>query len=383
MKKICKQLLLLTAFSALLAGCATDNTPKPTPLKQPAPDAVVVKQVWSHSMSAGADGHNLMIGSAIEGSTLIAAGFGGEITASDISTGQILWQDHLDHKISATPSASSNMVFVNTFDGKLMGIDLATGTVKWTTTLPSLALGAPSATDDVVVTLCHDSSVVAISTDSGKILWTYQATTPALTLYSNSSPVIANGVVYVGFDSGQLGAFDLYQGTEAWQIPIAVPSSTEAVKNMVDIDGTPVIDNGSLFVTSYHGTLSAVNMQNGQIIWQRKNSSFQTPLVQNSKVFVVDNTGRLQAFDESTGSTLWQQNDFRYRFISNPATINNMLVVGDYEGVVHFISMTDGTPLARFKVSDSGITSAPLVYNSEIIVTTDNGHVVALLPGTP
>lgn len=380
MKKITQRLLISGFCTALLAGCATDNTPKPTPLSEKAPNAISVKVLWSRSVTNGNDGQNLTIGSALQGNTVVTAGYDGHVVAMNLANGNTLWDTNIDHAISATPGTNSTTVFVGTKDGELYALDLTTGQIKWHASLSSLILGAPSATDDVVVVQCHDSTVQAFSSDTGKQLWSYQVTSPSLTLYSNSSPIIYNGNVFVGFDNGQLGTFDLYRGIEVWQLPIAIPSSTEAVENMVDIDGTPVIDNNILFSTSYHGTLSAVNLANAQVVWMRTNSSYEAPVVQNNQVFAVDETGRVLAFDESTGTTLWQQKDFLYRFVSAPAIVNSDVVVGDYAGYVHFLSINDGHPLARYEVSSSGIKAQPLVYNNEVIVTTNDGKVVALQP---
>lgn len=380
MKKFQKIFILPAVFAAMLAGCATDNTPKPTVLSEVAPHAIQVKPLWFKTVGNGTSGEYLSLGSTLQGTTLLNASYNGEVTAMNVQNGNILWQTNIQHSISATPGANDTTVFVGTKDGNLYALDINTGKIKWNVALPSLTLGAPTATDDVVVVQCHDSSVVALSSDTGKQIWSYQATQPSLTLYSNSSPVIYNGMVYVGFDSGQLGAFDLYRGVETWQVPIAIQASTEAVLNMVDLDGTPTMDNNILFATSYHGTLSAVNTTQGQIIWQRKNSSFEAPVVQNGKVIVVDETGRVQAFDESTGATLWQLKDLLYRFVSSPATINNEAVVGDYQGYVHFISLDNGKVLARIKVSGGGISAQPIVYNNFVIVTSSDGEIAALEP---
>ncbi len=373
-------LALICVLSALIAGCTKDNTPLPTPLSAITPAEIQVKTLWNRAITNGTDSENLTLNSALQGSTLVTVGYHGDVVALDADNGNMIWHNNIDHSISATPGVNSTMVFVGTKDGYLVALDLKTGKILWQTPLPTLILGAPAATDDVVAVLCHDSTVAVLSTQTGKILWSYQATSPSLTLYGNSSPLINNGVVYVGFDSGQLGAFDLYQGSETWQVPIAIEASTEAVQNLVDIDGTPVLDSNVLFATSYHGTLSAINPANGAIIWQRNNSSFEAPVVQNNQVIVVDETGQITAFDESTGNTLWQQKNLLYRFISSPTIINNEVVVGDFGGFVHFISLTDGHVMARIQVSGKGISAAPLVYNNEVIVTTNDGRVVALQP---
>ncbi len=370
----------LSFAALLLSGCATDNTPKPTPLAHNAPSVIQVKTLWTRKFTGGNEGENLILGSALQGTTLITPGFNGNVVASDVGTGSILWHIHLDEHIIATPGTNANRIFIGTKNAYLYALDLNTGQVVWHTALPSVILGAPTAADDVVAVLCHDSTVVVLSADTGKILWSYQATSPSLTLYRNSSPIINNNTVYVGFDNGQLGAFDLYRGIESWQVPVAIESSTEAVQNMVDIDGTPAMDNGVLFVTSYHGTLSAINMTNGSLIWQRPNSSFESPAIQNNKVVVVDETGKIQAFDESTGAPLWQQKDLLYRFISNPAVINNEAVVGDLAGYVHFISLDDGSLLARVQIASKSISAAPIVDNNEVIVTADDGTVAVLQP---
>lgn len=375
-----KTALLPLLALGLLAGCTTDNTPKPTPLAAIPPALIQVKTVWTRAVTVGNDGQNLTLGSALQGTTLVTPGFKGNVVGLNVQNGSIIWHTDIEHRISATPGTNSSSVFVGTKDSYLVALDLTSGKIKWQTKLPSLILGAPAATDDVVAVLCHDSSVVILAADTGKILWSYQATSPSLTLYSNSSPLINNNSVYVGFDSGQLGAFDLYRGIESWQLPIAIESSTEAVQNMVDIDGTPTLDNNVLFATSYHGTLSAVNITNGSLIWQHANSSFEAPVIQNNKVIVVDETGQIQAFDESTGTPLWHQKDLLYRFISNPTIINNSVVVGDYAGYVHFMSLDDGHLLARVQVSGKGINAAPLIYNNEVIVTANDGTVAVLQP---
>lgn len=366
----------------LLTACQTDNTPPPTPLSAATPHELSVQTLWMRNMTGGNQNQNLNLGSALQGNTLVTVGYEGRVVAMNADNGEKLWDISLPDHISATPGINDNHVFVGTMDGGLYALDLKSGKIEWHMQMPSIILGAPAATDDVVVVQDHDSSVEAYAADTGKMLWSYDGTAPSLSLYSNSSPLIDNGVAYVGFDNGQLGAFDLYRGVENWQVPIAIPSSPNAVNNLVDLDGTPAQDDNIIFATSYHGNVAAVNSPNGEIIWQKPLSSFEAPAVASEKVFATTETGKVVAIDESTGQILWQQSAFLYRFVSPPAVINNEVVVGDLAGYVHFLSMMDGHEVARIQVGNKGINTAPLTYNDEIIVTGNGGTIAALKPAS-
>ena len=363
----------------LMTGCTKDNTPTPTPLSTIVPTEIQIKTLWSREPTVGTDGQYLKLGSALYNNMLVTTGYHGRVVLMNPADGKVIWETRLPGHSSATPGLNADDIFVGTTDGTLYALSTVTGKIQWQVALPSLILGAPAAVSDAVVIQAHNSTVEAFASDTGKILWSSDNTSPNLSLYGNSSPLIVNGIAYIGFDNGQMGAYDLYQGTEIWQIPVAIPSSPDIVNNLVDLDGTPAQDNGAIFATSYHGSLTAITAQNGQVIWQKKLSSFEAPAVANNKVFATDETGIVYALDESTGQILWQQKALQYRFVSAPVIMNNTVIVGDYAGYVHFLAMNDGHELARINVSSKGITPAPIVYNSNtLIVTSDDGRLTAL-----
>lgn len=370
--------LALAGLVTTLVGCDKDNTPLPTPLSQMAPDAIQVQQLWSLTPTNGAGARYFTLGSGISSNILVSAGANGSVAAIDADKGKELWNISLPDAISATPALNDTQVFVTTFDGYLYALKQTDGTVLWKVELPSSVLGAPAATDDVVVVHCHDGSVEAYTADTGQILWSFNANVPPLTLYAGSSPLINNGKVFVGFANGQIAAFDLYQGTALWQSPVALPSSPYAVGNMVDVTANPVFDNNAIFTVAYHGNIMALNTTNGSIIWGATVSSYETPFVGGMRVALTDETGKVILYDESSGQELWEQKDFLYRFVSPPAIFGSTVIVGDYAGYVHFLSLTDGSPLARINIDSKGIRAQPLIYGNTIIITTNSGKIVAL-----
>ncbi len=368
---------VLGAF--LLTACTKDNTPPPTPLSTIVPHAIQISTLWSRQPTVGTDGEYFKLGSALYNNMLVTSGYHGKVALINPSNGNLIWETRLPGHTSAIPALNADTIFIGTTDGTLYALSTQTGKIQWQVALPSLILGAPAAVSDAVVIQAHNSTIEAFASDTGKMLWSSDNTSPNLSLYGNSSPLILNGTVYVGFDNGQMGAYDLYQGTETWQVPVAIPSSPDAVDNLVDLDGTPASDNGAIFATSYHGSLTALNMQNGQVVWQKTLSSFEAPAIANNKIFVTDETGIVYAVDESTGQILWQQKALQYRFVSAPVIMNNTVIVGDYAGYVHFLAMNDGHELARINVSSKGIRAAPIVYNNNtLIVSSNDGRVTAL-----
>lgn len=372
------RILGLIGLISLLAGCEKDNTPPPTPLAKMAPDAIQVNEIWSVSPTNGAKDKYFTLGSGVSSNVLVSAGIDGDVAAINADNGERMWDISLPKAISSTPALNDTQVFATTIDGHLYALDQKTGKELWRVSLPSSVLAAPSATDDVVVVQCHDASVEAYAADTGRMLWSYNGNSPSLTLYANSSPLIYKGNVYVGFANGQLASFDLYEGHENWQAPVALPSSPDAIDSMVDIDANPVEDNNAIFTVAYHGNLMAISITNGSVLWATAVSSFETPALGSVRVAVTDESGKVILYDEASGQELWEQKDFLYRFVSAPAILNNNVIVGDYAGYVHFLSLTDGSPLARVHISSAGIRAQPLIYGNTIIVTTTSGKIVAL-----
>ena len=81
----------------------------------------------------------------------------------------------------------------------------------------SEVLALPTGANGVAVIRTVDGRVYVLDADSGKRIWIYDRTVPLLTLRGNSAPVIHNGIVITGSDSGKLAALTLKTGTVLWE----------------------------------------------------------------------------------------------------------------------------------------------------------------------
>ena len=78
-----------------------------------------------------------------------------------------------------------------------------------------------------------------------------------------------------------------------------------------------------------------------------------------------------------TGSELWKQELLKNRDITGPTAYQNSVVVGDFEGYVHFFDTATGKPQDRVRIDRTRVTSPPLVVNDVLYVQSDGGDLAA------
>ncbi|MDF2529515.1 MAG: bamB [Gammaproteobacteria bacterium] len=379
MKKSIQRVLCVSILAALLAGCDTDNTPKPTMLSKTAPNLIQVNTVWSKGTGSGSDEQYLSFGPAISQGVVYTVDYKGVVEAVSVIDGRKQWRVDTDKPISSAAGVGNGLVVFGTLNGELIALSAANGKTLWTATMTSSLLSAPAIGNGVVVVHPHNGDVTAFSAITGKQLWTYSGSTPDLILEAGTKPVIAGNSVIVGFANGQIASFNLLNGVLQWMRPIAMPSSANPIESMVDV-GTPVVVNSVIYDDAFHGSVVALNLADGQLLWQHALSAYQPIAVANGKIIVTSETGRVWALDQKTGQQIWVQDGLQYRFVTGPAVVGNQVAVGDYQGYIHWLSLDNGQFLARTKIDGSAIQAQPVVLNNQLFTTSSDGELAVLQP---
>jgi outer membrane protein assembly factor BamB len=82
--------------------------------------------------------------------------------------------------------------------------------------------------------------------------------------------------------------------------------------------------------------------------------------------------------DQRSGAALWKQKDLHQRRLTAPVAYENYVVVGDFEGYVHWLSTIDGRQLGRVQVTDSPIDAKPIVVDNTVYVYAKDGTLAAI-----
>ncbi|HEY9050438.1 MAG TPA: outer membrane protein assembly factor BamB [Gammaproteobacteria bacterium] len=368
---------ILILLLATIAACSSekDNSEPPAELVEFEP-TIQVNKLWDLSTGDGVQQQYLKLYPLILDDRIIVADREGSITAVNIETGKRIWKVDLDLILSAGVGGNAEQYYVATKDGEIVALNNE-GKIVWRNQISSEVLVPPEPVDDRVIVRSVDGQIVALSNNTGKQDWNYQREVPALSLRGNSRLIISYGRIYSGLDNGRLVVLDATDGKTLLDVAVAVPTGRSELERIVDIDGDAVLDNGVLYMASYQGRVVAIDIRRGQLVWTRKLSTSTGIDVSTNSMFVADDRDHIWALDRNNGATLWKQDKLMARQVTRPAVMDDLVVTGDFEGYLHFMSQFDGHFVARVELDDSGILVPPMTRDDKVFAISRDGRLAA------
>lgn len=376
-----KFLFFLFLFCWLLPGCSRfgeDNAPAPASLA-PIKSQVSFEKNWSDEISSDSLKQRVRLALAEEGGTLFVAEAGGFIQARDGSTGRLFWQQDLKQFITAGVAVSQGLVAVVTRQPALVVLSAKTGQILWQAELSNQALAVPVILQEGILVKTIDEQVLFFDAKTQGLYWNFATQAPNLLLRFGSSPAVSEDRIVVASNTGHVFGVNRQKGTLIWEKAIARPDGATEAQQMVDMDVTPLIEKDRIYVASYQGNLAALELSQGNPVWQQPFSSFTGLALSGDLLYATDQTGQVWAFDKQTGQIKWKNTALLNRALTAPVILHDWLIVGDGLGYLQILSAQTGALIGYFAVSQENdpILSTPLVRENRIVVLTQKGHLIS------
>ena len=144
------------------------------------------------------------------------------------------------------------------------------------------------------------------------------------------------------------------------------------------MDADPVVANGVVYAVTFQGRVAAMDLRTGTALWQRDLSSHAGMGVGRQLLYVTDEQGRVWAFDRGTGASLWRQDGLERRGVTRPVEFGDYVVVADYQGYVHWLSIDDGRFAARTRAGGGAVLAPPVINATAVYVLTGSGTLTSL-----
>ena len=346
-----RSVIIPVVLTFILGACAGSSSTVTPPKKlEPVKNTFAIKRIWQENLGEGASDNYLRLTPVIKDSILYSSHFNGTVNAYNTRTKHIVWTYDTNTKIGSPVTLQDGKLYFGTSKGEVFALLADTGKLIWRSTVASEVIAAPAASERFVVVRCVNGELVTLDASNGKQVWSNYQLTPSLTLRGTSAPVIYNDIVLSAFDNGKLIAYNLQSGRILWQKNIAIPRGRSPLERIVDIDADIVVANDIVYTTSFQGNLSAIHIGSGQDVWSRDIGTYIGIAVDSYRLYIADSESRIWALDKNNGATLWKQDALLARGLSKPLLHSGYVVVGDFNGFMHWIGVSSGKLEARSRL---------------------------------
>jgi eukaryotic-like serine/threonine-protein kinase len=299
--------------------------------------------------------------------TVYVGGLDSTLYALELSTGNVKWKLKTNGELRSTVAIEGTKVYLLGGNGVLSCIDKNTGKPVWRSVFDNTALflaerrydfadyfhSSPVVNNGVVYFGTGNGRFNAVSADNGETIWSFKAGD-----IIHNTPVITKDKIYFGCFDGFVYALDIRSGQVVWKFK----SVGQQYFPNGEMQGSPSLGHGSIFIGGRDYNLYAVNSNGGYANWNRK---FQagwalSTTVQDTVLYVGTSDDRLLlALDARTGHELWKTN-VKFNIFGGCAFTTGMVYVGSIWGKLFGIDKKTGA--IRWAFDTDGYTTNHLKY---------------------
>lgn len=345
---------------------------------------------------------------ALVGDTLYVGGSDGRVHAVRAADGAALWSYEAGAPVASSPAVVGRLVLFGDRANVLHALDRARGEPVWrletgpdrplpwgwegwdylgSSPVPVEAPGdadagssggrARGASGTLVLFGSGDGSLYAVDAASGEVLWRHETARRI-----RSTPAVAAGTVYLGGGDGVLYALDVRTGALRWTFATSgvAYDAAEFGFDRTQIQGSPAVVDGTLYVGSRDASLYAIDARSGELRWHREDGTawvVGTPVVRDGTLYNGrSSSGRFRAIDAATGEERWVV-EAGGPVVSSPALVDDVVYVGSGSGEVLALDALTGETRWRFHTG-APVFSSPVVADGRLYIGSDDGGLYAL-----
>jgi outer membrane protein assembly factor BamB len=200
----------------------------------------------------------------------------------------------------------------------------------------------------------HSGFTLSVAPSTPNLLWSKKIGDPARDGRALSSPVLANGRIYVASSNGIMQCLNLINGDNIWSF-----------KTRDHISSAPYVTSSWVYIGSEDGYLYCLNANTGSEKWKCFTGKIgSSPIVYNNKIYVGSGDGFLYCLDTLTGAFLWKH-AVGIVYHSSPAIANGFVyIIGGY---AYCLNANTGEEVWKATTSTDG-NASPVINNGVVYI---------------
>jgi|GEM_PF-1515465 len=172
---------------------------------------------------------------------------------------------------------------------------------KWTFTTGGPITSSPVIANGKLYINSGDRNVYCLDAYTGKLIWNFTTAQPLMWDFSSTPAVVGNKVI-IGPDDGYIYCLDANTGKLIWKVD-AGPFKVFTVSTQFNVRSSPIIYNDRIYVSSCHNNLTYCIDLNGRVIWAFKTKTpvFGSVAIENNYIYFLESAGSTKIVSDSEG----------------------------------------------------------------------------------
>jgi outer membrane protein assembly factor BamB/tRNA A-37 threonylcarbamoyl transferase component Bud32 len=284
------------------------------------------------------------------------------IYALDAKTGKFIWKYATEGGITGKPAAEDDVIYIGSEDHRLYAISARGGKLVWTYHTEGQIRSSPSSSHGHIFIGSDDHFLHVVNAISGRRVWRAEAIGPIW-----STPLVVGEHVFFGCESGDFYCYD-FHGELKWRKKIkrAVTSS-------------PIMVDGMIYVGSKDWTLYALEIENGWQVWRFRmgGPTISSPTSAEDKIFIGCGDSNIYAIHARHASEVWRFTT-GHQVTASPIAMEDSLYCGSVDGNLYCLDFRSGRLRWRFR-TNGPITGSPVIANDMLYFGSTDHKLYALL----
>lgn len=350
-------------------------------------------RAWTADIGAGDSGDSQLLARPVvaEGRVYTMDAEAG-ISAFDATSGQQVWRlepdglDSDDGLLGGGIAYQGGWLFATLSSGEVLGLNAASGTEIWRQSLTRPLRAAPTVAEGKLLVVTADNQLYALDGETGRPMWRHAGFFEGAGLLGGPSPAVDRGVVVVPYSSAEVFALRLDNGRPLWSDTVQRPRRTQALAQINDIDGHPVIDDDQVYVGGYGGLMAAIDVRRGIRSWDIDLTTTSTPWIAGDFIYVLTARGEVACLLRENGRVRWvsplphltDPEDQTSLPISwrGPILVGDRLLLAGSNGQALTMSPYSGEILGRLDLPGPALVS-PIAAGGYVYILTEDAELLA------
>tara|TARA_B100000965_G_scaffold405881_1_gene441694 strand:+ start:761 stop:2077 length:1317 start_codon:yes stop_codon:yes gene_type:complete len=274
-------------------------------------------------------------------------------------------------------ASNNNTLIVADNVSKYYAIDINSGELLWTKNNSSPFNSQVKIFKDKFFVIDFENVLKCFSLSDGKEIWKVKTEKSFIKSQKKLSLIIINDVVYFNNSVGDISAVNINNGTLLWQTPTR--SSTVIDSNIFLKTSDLIADINTILFSNNQNEFYSLDLATGVLNWKQKINSSLRPTLIDNLIFSVSQEGFLFVIEKNSGNIIRVTDIFnQFKIKKRPKIKPVGFIVGSENiylttnhGKLIIIDVLTGKPTSILRIDNDKI-SRPFVLNQNLYIIKEN-----------